>query len=154
MSRSFIERVCHKLNQPEEELFLPQLVQCLQPGDCAASPIGQWLEEKCEEEKLSHRQMAIKVGVSHQTISGLIAGKQALPPTLKKLAQVFGGDGTQGRVLLDQLLVLADYRLPQPRGKETSESMAKLMDKVQKFDEPRLKMMGRFADFLIEIGGG
>ena len=27
LSRSFIERVCFKLNQPEEELFLPEAVE-------------------------------------------------------------------------------------------------------------------------------
>lgn len=30
LSRSFIERVCFKLNEPEEELFLPDAVEALE----------------------------------------------------------------------------------------------------------------------------
>ncbi|GAJ04463.1 unnamed protein product, partial [marine sediment metagenome] len=41
--------------------------------------LSQWLKEKCEKEHLSLRQVAIKTGVSHQTIAGLIDGKKALP---------------------------------------------------------------------------
>ena len=115
--------------------------------------LGQWLKQRCKAERLSLRQVAIKVGVSHQTIAGLIDGKKALPTTIKKLAHGFGGNGINERLALeDRLLVLAGYRTPRPR-KKLSEPLAKLMDKVQKFDEPRLKMMLSFADFLVEIDG-
>ena len=118
-----------------------------------SSGLGEWLKGRYDEEGLSLRQVANKTGVSHQTIAGLINGKKALPQTIKKLAEAFGGNGINGRLALeDRLLVLAGYRTPRPREK-LSEPLAKLMDKVQKFDEPRLKMMLSFADFLVEIDG-
>ena len=111
MSRSFIERVCHKLNQPEEELFLARGPTCLQPGDCAAaSAIGHWLEEKCKAEHLSLRQAATKTGVSRQTIAGLINGTSPSIETIKKLARSFSGDGTLRLALEDHLFALAGYR--------------------------------------------
>ena len=118
-----------------------------------ADTLSQWLKERCQEEGLSLWQVAAKVGVSHQTISGLMNGKKALPQTIKKLAQAFGGDNHQMTALEDKLLVLAGYRTDRPE-EALSEALAQLMDKVQKFDEPRLKMMGHFADFLIKVGGG
>jgi len=108
LTRSFIERVCHKLNQPEGELFLPG--ECLQPGDCAASAIGQWLEEKCKAEHLSFRQVATKTGVSHQTIAGIINGTSPSIETIKKLARSFSGNGTLRLALEDHLFALAGYR--------------------------------------------
>jgi len=112
--------------------------------------LGQWLKGKCEKEHLSLRQVATKVGVSHQTIAGLIDGKKALPTTIKKLAHGFGGDGKRRLALEDHLLVLAGYRTPRPREK-LSEPLAQLIDKEKQLNEPQLKMMGHFADFLIEI---
>ena len=114
--------------------------------------LGQWLKERCEREHLSLRQVAIKTGVSHQTIAGLIDGKKALPTTIKKLAHGFGGDGKRRLALEDKLLVLAGYRTERPSEK-LSEPLAQLIDKVQKFDEPQIKMMLSFADFLVEIDG-
>ena len=110
LTRSFIERASHKLNRPEEELFLTghdQSGQCL---DCAASAIGQWLEEKCKAEHLSFRQVATKVGVSHQTIAGLINGTSPSIETIKKLARSFSGNGTLRLALEDHLFALAGYR--------------------------------------------
>ncbi|MBA7625159.1 hypothetical protein ES703_32584 [subsurface metagenome] len=114
--------------------------------------LGQWLEERLRVEHLSLRQLATKVGVSHQTIASLIAGRQALPQTIKKLAIAFGGENHQRMALEDKLLVLAGYRTERPE-EALSAPLARLMDKVQKFDEAQLEMMGHFADFLIEIGG-
>jgi len=117
--------------------------------------LGQWLKQRCKAERLSLRQVAIKVGVSHQTIAGLIDGKKALPTTIKKLAKAFGGNGINERLALeDRLLVLAGYRTERPEGKETTEALGRLMDKLKQLNEPQLKMMGHFADFLIEIDWG
>ena len=114
--------------------------------------LGQWLKEKCEKEHLSLRQVAIKTGVSHQTIAGLMNGKKALPQTIKKLAHAFGGNGKRRLALEDKLLVLAGYRTERPREK-LSEPLAQLIDKEKQLNEPQLKMMGHFADFLVEIDG-
>jgi len=112
--------------------------------------LSEWLKAKCDEEGLSLRQVATKVGVSHQTIAGLMNGKEALPQTIKKLTKAFADGHHQRLALEDKLLSLAGYRTERPE-EELSEPLAQLMDKVQKFDEPQLKMVGHFADFLIEI---
>jgi len=116
MSRSFIERVCFALNQVEEELFLTpgSTGQCVQPENCAASAIGQWLQEKCQKERLSMRQAAAKTGLCHATISDIIKGTRPLSATIKKLAQGFGGDGMLRLALEDRLLVLAGYEREEP----------------------------------------
>jgi len=152
LTRSFIERVCYKLGLPEEELFSTgaQPAQCLGPWGCAASGIGQWLQERCQRERLSLREAAARTGLSHATISDTIKGSHPSAETMRKLAQAFGGDGHQRLALEDRLLVLAGYRTGRPREK-LSKPLAQLMDKVRQFDEPRLKMMTRFADFLAEI---
>lgn len=113
LTRSFIERVSHKLNQAEEELFLigcSQPGQCSQPGNCDGNQLGQWLKEKCKAEHLSFRQMATKVGVSRQTICGLINGTSPSIETIKKLARSFSGNGTLRLALEDHLFALAGYR--------------------------------------------
>ena len=57
---------------------------------------------------------------------------------------------------LKLVLEFAEYlaKKQRPEGKEPSEAFGWLMDKVQKFDEPQLKIMGHFADFVSEIGRG
>lgn len=112
--------------------------------------LSQWLEERCHREHLSLRQAAAKTGLSHSTIQGIMNGSQASAGTIKKLAFGFGGNGKRRLALQDRLLVLVGYRSERPGG-ELSESMAELMDKVNKFSEPQVKMMLRFADFLAEI---
>lgn len=156
LNSSFINQVCFKLNQPQEELFLPQpsdeqkilftTNQCLQPRGCAASKFGQWLEERCQREHLSIREAATKAGLSHACIYDIIRGTRPSPETIKKLAHGFGGDGT---TLEDHLLLLAGYRTQRP--KEPSGALAELIDKVGQFDERTLRMMIQFADFLTEI---
>jgi transcriptional regulator with XRE-family HTH domain len=91
---------------------------------------------RCEREHLSLRQAVAKTGLNHATIGDIIRGRFPSPETIKKLAQGFG-DGTNERVALeDRLLVLAGYRTPQPE---------------EELSEPQIKMIVRFADFLIEI---
>ncbi|GAI83472.1 unnamed protein product [marine sediment metagenome] len=53
----------------------------------------------------------------------------------------------QGLALEDELLILAGYRTERPGG-ELSESMAELMDKARLLNDPQLKIMSHFADFL------
>ncbi|MBA7652331.1 hypothetical protein ES703_60161 [subsurface metagenome] len=111
--------------------------------------LSQWLKKRCEH--LSLREAAAKTGLSYTTIGQVINGTNASPQTLRKLAQAFA-DGTKGRLALeDKLLVLAGYRTQRPQGEEPSELLAQLIDKVKQFNEPQLKIMGRFADFLTEI---
>lgn len=113
--------------------------------------IGEWLEERLEKERLSLRQAAARAGLSHATINDIIKGVRPTPETIKKLAQAFAGDGTYMRLALeDKLLLLAGYRTEHPEG-ELTEPMARLLDKLNQFSEPQLKIMGRFADFLSEL---
>ncbi|MBA7668971.1 hypothetical protein ES703_77094 [subsurface metagenome] len=114
LTPSFIERVCFKLNQPEGELFSndgSQPAQCLGPWGCAASELGQWLEDRCHRDHQSTRQAAQKTGLSHATLYDIIKGGRPLPETIRKLAQGFGGDGHIA--LGDHLLALAGYRTEQ-----------------------------------------
>lgn len=122
--------------------------------DQARGGLGQWLEERCQKERLSLRQASTKTGLSHATIADVIKGNQPSPETIKRLARAFGGDGHQQRLTLeDKLLVLANYRTPRPAGEEPNEMLAQLMDKLSEFGEPELKVMGHFADFISKVGG-
>ncbi|MBA7650605.1 hypothetical protein ES703_58415 [subsurface metagenome] len=114
--------------------------------------IGQWLKEMCEKEGLSLRQAAARAGVSHATIAKAIRTNSTSPETIRKLAHAFGGDGQAARLALeDKLLILAGHRTNHPK-EELSEPMARLLDKLSHFSEPELKVIGRFADFLSEMG--
>ena len=116
------------------------------------SKLSQWLADKCKREHLTLRQAAAKTGLSHNTIYQILNGGGAFPETIRKLAQAFGGNGINQRLALeDHLLVLAGYRTQRPRGEEPSELLAQLIDKMKQFNEPQLKTMGCFADFLTEI---
>ena len=89
--------------------------------------------------------------MSYGTLAKVMKNNHASPETVRKLAQAFGGDGTNERLALeDKLLVLDGHRTPRPEGEEISEPLARLMDKVGRFNEPQLRMMVSFADFLIE----
>jgi len=114
--------------------------------------LGHWLEQRCKQERLSLRQAAAKTGLTHSTIRDVIKGGHPSSETIRKLAQGFGGNGVQGLALEDELLILAGYRTERPGG-ELSESMAELMDKARLLNDPQLKIMSHFADFLIEIEG-
>lgn len=118
-------------------------------GD-GASTLGEWLQAKCEEEGLSLRQMATKVGVSHQTIAGLINSKKALPQTIKKLAKAFGGDHHQRIALEDKLLSLAGYRTERLE-EAFSEPLGRLLDKLNDLDVAQLEIVEQFADFILKM---
>lgn len=112
--------------------------------------LGQWLEERCEEEHLSLRQSAAKTGLSHATISAVINGGRPSADTIQKLAKAFGGDGAERLALEEKLLTLAGYRTSHG-DKEISQPIARLMDLVAQFSEPQLKLMCSFAKFLAEM---
>jgi len=113
--------------------------------------LGQWLDKKCREEKMSLRDAAKKTGLSHSTIKAIISTSHAHPVTVKKLALAFGGNGDhQISTLEDKLLVLTGCRSGQPDA-ELSEPMARLLDKVSRFSVPQLKVLNRFADFISEM---
>ena len=112
-----------------------------------SSVLGEWIRGKCEEEGLSLRQVATKVGVSHQTIAGLMNSKKALPQTIKKLAKAFGGDNHQRIALEDKLLSMAGYRTERPE-EELSEPLARLLDKLAQFNKSQLMIVEQFTDFV------
>lgn len=117
-----------------------------------ASSIGRWLNEACRSEKLSLRQAADKTGLSHATIRDIMNGSSASPETIKKLAAAFSGNGAHQKLALeDHLLVLAGHRTPRPEGKELSQPMAQLIDKLSEFSEPQLRLMAHFADFIAKM---
>lgn len=112
--------------------------------------LGLWLRQRCENEGLSLRQAAAKTGLSHTTISQILNGGSASSDSIRKLAHAFGGNGHQGFVLEDKLLVLAGCRSYRP-GEKFSEPLAQVLDKISQFSESQLKVMSRFADFLSGI---
>jgi len=116
----------------------------------AKGAISKWLEEKCKQEHLSLRQAADKTGLSHATIGDIIAGAKASPETIRKLARAFGGNGKRGLALEDKLLVFAGHRSGHP-GEELTEPMARLLDKLSQFNEPQLRLMEHFADFISKV---
>jgi len=117
-----------------------------------APSISRWLNEVCRSEKLSLRQAADKTGLSHATIRDIRNGSSASPETIRKLAAAFSGGGDHQKLTLeDHLLVLAGHRTPRPEGKELSQPMAQLIDKLSEFSEPQLRLMARFADFITEM---
>ena len=115
--------------------------------------LGQWLGERCQEEKLSLRQAAEKTGLSHSTIADIIKGVQPSAESIKKLAEAFSGDGSHRLVLEDKLLVLAGYRTPRSEGDEPSELVAQLTDKLSRLSDPQLKMVRHFVNFISEMEG-
>lgn len=112
--------------------------------------LGQWLKERCKAERLSLRQAAVRSGLSHATIADIMKGTSPSPETIKKLAHAFGEDGNQRLALEDSLLILAGYRTERPEGRDLSQPLARLMDMVANFNEPQLKLMAHFAEFLAE----
>ncbi len=113
--------------------------------------LGQWLNERCKAEHLSLRQAAAKSGLSHATIADIMKGTSPSPETIRKLALAFGENGNERLALEDSLLILAGYRTERPEGEDLSQPLARLMDMVANFNEPQLKLMARFAEFLTEM---
>lgn len=112
--------------------------------------LGRWLKERCQDEHLSLRRAGERTSLSHSTIQAIINGGHASPETVTKLAHGFGGDGSEGISLEDELLILAGYRTK--REPEISQPLARLMDIVKDFTEPQLRVLGAFATYLTEVG--
>ncbi|MBU0598908.1 helix-turn-helix transcriptional regulator [Patescibacteria group bacterium] len=110
--------------------------------------LGGWLKEKCQDQGLSLRQAAIKTGLSHATICGIINGKSPTAETVKRLAQGFGNGNHHQLALEDNLLTLSGYRSERPQEDELSEPLAQLLDKLSGLAEPEIEMLGHFADYL------
>ena len=117
-----------------------------------SSELGQWLKERCQKEGLSLRQAGSKTGLSHATVRDIINGGKASSVTIRKLAETFGGNGEAKLALEDKLLILAGYRTERMEG-ELTEPVARLIDRVRDFNEEKLKIMSRFADFLAAMEG-
>lgn len=117
----------------------------------ATETVSDWLRKKCEQAGLSLRQVGAKTGLSHTTIAEVVNGKATpSPDTIRKLARAFGGNGQRGLAIEDRLLVLAGYRTRHPTP-ELSETMAHLLDKLEHLNEPQLKLLSHFVDFLVGI---
>lgn len=111
--------------------------------------LGRWLAQKCQKENLSLRQAAARTRLSHATIQSIINGGKPSPETIRRLAEGFSGNGdNQRQALEDKLLILAGFRRPRA-GEELSEPRARLLDTISDFTEHQLKIMSRFADFII-----
>ena len=111
--------------------------------------LSGWLQDRCQKEGLSLRQASMRTGLSHATIADIIKGTRPSPETIRKLAQAFSQSGDHHRLALeDKLLVLAGFRSERPEEKDVTEPMARLLDQISEFDEARLKIMSRFADFI------
>ncbi|GAI32709.1 unnamed protein product [marine sediment metagenome] len=149
-SRPFIERVCYRLGEPEEALFLPDDPPDDPPVDIESS-VGQWLRERCQEEHLTSRQAAARTDLSHATIRDTINGTRPDPQTIRKLALGFANGTAERLALEDELLVRAGHRTPRPE-EEFNEPLTQLIDAVAGFDKPRLKLMQDVASLIVEIG--
>lgn len=114
----------------------------------AVGGLGQWVEERCLEGRMSLRQAGEKTGLSHATIADIIKGVRPSAETIRKLAEGFGGDGYGKLAVEDKLLYLAGYRTPRPDGEEPSEALAQLLDKLSGFSQPQLEIVGHFIDFI------
>lgn len=112
--------------------------------------LAKWLEGRCREEGLTLRGAAAKTGLSHATISDIIKGGHPSAESIRKLALAFGGNGHQRLALEDTLLSLTGLRSAPPRG-NLNESIAGLIDKLNQFNGPQLRIMERFADFVSEM---
>lgn len=111
--------------------------------------VGQWLKEKCQQERLSLREAGKRTGLSHSTIQAVINGGRPSPQTVTKLATVFGGDGENERAALeDKLLFLAGWR---NREAEISQPVSQLIDIVKDFSEPQLRVVSAFASYLAGV---
>lgn len=114
--------------------------------------ISKWLSDICQRERLSLREAAAKTGLSHATIKDILGGDtHPNPETIKKLARAFAEGGTNEYLALeDYLLVLAGYRTGRLQG-ETTQPMARLLDKLDELNEREVEIMARFAEFLIQL---
>jgi transcriptional regulator with XRE-family HTH domain len=114
--------------------------------------VGPWLQERCQEGRLSLRQAAAKTGLCHTAIESIIKGASPSPQTIRKLAQAFSRGENERLALEDHLLMLAGYRTQRANMKELSQPVARRLDLVAPFNDRHLKLMADFAKFLTEIG--
>ena len=118
-------------------------------GTRSEETLGQWLQARCQQEKLSLRQAAQKANLNHVTIADILNGHHASSETVRKLAAAFRDGDWHGKALEDYLLILAGHKTRH--GGELSQPAARLMDSIQGFDEKQMKLMSRFADFLTHL---
>ena len=78
-----------------------------QANACSMSKNGfsKWLEERCQEERLSYRQAAARAGLSHSTIAKAFNGARPAADTIKRLAAAFSNDSPRQRVTLEDYLL-------------------------------------------------
>jgi transcriptional regulator with XRE-family HTH domain len=125
------------------------------PVNPESPSLAKWLEERCRKEGLSSRQAAAKVGVSHATIASIKKGIRPSYATIMKLANAFSNNGEHQRAALENhLLNLCGYRSGNVTEVKSSEPLARLMDKLSKLDEGRLKVVESFVDFSATLGNG
>ncbi|GAI25783.1 unnamed protein product, partial [marine sediment metagenome] len=79
------------------------------------SGLGQWLNQRCKNERLSLRQAATRTGLSHSTIRDIIKGNHPSPETIKKLVLGFTTSLSERVDLEDYLMLLAGYRTEHPQ---------------------------------------
>jgi transcriptional regulator with XRE-family HTH domain len=113
--------------------------------------VGLWLQQRCQEERLSLRQAAAKTGLSHSTIEKIIKGSSPSAQAIRKLAQAFSRGENERLALEDHLLTLAGYRTQRVSMNEMSLPMARLLDVVAPFSENQIKLMVDFANFLTDV---
>ena len=118
--------------------------------DKTGGGLGQWLQEKCQQEHLSLREAGDKSDLSHTTIQVIIRSGRASAETVKKLAHAFSDSDSNYRLALeDQLLQLAGYRSTTEN--KLSEPVAQLVDIVADFSGSQLRVMREFAIYLDEL---
>lgn len=110
--------------------------------------LSRWLKERCQNDRLSLRQAGEKAGLSHSTVYAIIKGGHASAETVTKLAHAFARDGNRKIALEDELLTLAGYRTKQ---EHISQPLAELLDIVNHFSEPQLRVVSAFATYLTEV---
>jgi len=120
-------------------------------GDNGAKGLGTWLKERCKEERLSVRQAAAKVGLSHATISDIINGGRPSAATIVKLADGFGNNDEQKAELNDLLLGLSGYRSGGNKA-GTSEPRARVIDQLSHLDPGQLEIVEQLTSFITKAG--
>ena len=115
--------------------------------------LADWLTGVCQEAGLtSLRQTSLKTGLSHATIADILSGNRPSPETIRKLAGTLSHDGINEKIALeDHLLVMAGYRTPRPEGEEPSPLLSRLMDTLAQFDDPQIRLVAHFAEFLSKM---
>ncbi|MBA7528823.1 hypothetical protein ES705_21013 [subsurface metagenome] len=111
--------------------------------------LGKWLRKACKGKNLSLREAGKMIGISHTTIALILQDKPVHPLTIRKMAKTFSNGQYHRRALEDELLTLAGYRSNSPP--KINETIGRLIDSVRDFSPEELKMLTRFADYLVEI---